>query len=596
MSFDTTDYAAYFYDRLVEKLGYIPPSNVLTELIAIIIELWIDDFLPVGDPNGSPLEQARYKDALVRFKRMDTNQTYHQWLAPLLEGMSDFCIFDVPLSEGEGFSLNISMTQEAVNHLLLPLYLDGNPDFFRKLKPVLAKNYKEGKQPKDFLRGTPFRALFDLKVPFSIPLKTFASHGIIVAPPNTGKSQLLGTFIYRFLNEPNPPGIVLIDPHGDLFTALSNRVDPSRLIILDPDTDPPALNFLDFGQSTQVNALQTFTYLMASLSGGMTDKQGAIVPYLLKLLRLIPNANITTLKDIVEERLKKNEASRFQPYINQLHEIDRGFFEHQFHNASMQVTKDAIAWKLASALASDVFRDMFTATSNMFSADKAMNEGKVVLVKGASRSLGVAGMSIYLQFIISQYFSAALRRESIPEKDRRLCILAIDEAHHVFNSQTSNILSECRKYGLAFLAATQFIHQIPEDVKAAIYGATAIKISGAVAHNDAAQLAREMFTTTEFIRSMKSYEASHAEWACHVSNLTPHAVKLSVPFGAVNKLPTHEAPKKEASHERIATPPVGDTPIVHENVIAPKVEPGRTKGNKTEPPPTTTSTELDTKY
>jgi hypothetical protein len=480
----------------------------------------------------------------------------------------------------------------------------------KKLQPVFLStdihSYK-GDPIDKFLGGTPFKTFFNAYVPFSIPLKTFASHGIIVAPPNTGKSQLLGSFICRFLKENNPPGLVLIDPHGDLFNQLCTRVDPKRLIILDPDTDPPALNFLDFGKSTQVNALQTFTYLMASLSGGLSDKQGAIVPYLFKLVQQIPNANITTLKDIVDEKIKKGDVSKFAPFIHQLHPIDQGFFENQFYGSSMQVTKDAIGWKLYSALASDTFRDMFTATSNTFSADKAMQEGKVVLVKGASRSLGLQGMSIYLQFIISQYFGAALRRENIPENQRRLCILIIDEAHHVFNSQTSNILSECRKYGLGFLAATQFIQQIPDDVKAAIYGATAIKIAGAVAHNDAMVLSREMFTTADFIRSMRSYERAYAEWACHVANQTPQAIKLGVAFGALDKLPqtdplTFEAMLRANKMQYGATPPEParepsqPPPPPHENVKKPPPEPLKPKQKSAEPKLDNSSTKPDPNY
>ena len=392
-----------------------------------------------------------------------------------------------------------------------------------------------------YLRGTPFQEFLNTPVPFAIPRKTWASHGIILAPPNHGKTQLLGNLIHGFLNEPDPVGAIVLDPHGDLFNTLKDRVDPARLLILDPDTNPPALNFLDFGTSTQAQTLQTFSYLMSSLSGGLSDKQGAIVPYLLKLLRKVPNASLETLRLVVDEKVKGPDKSQFAAAIRSLDPVDQGFFNNQFYSARMQETKDAIGWKLYSALSSDAFRKMFSANSNSFDAHAAIRDRKVVLVKGARTALGDDGMSVFLQFIVSQFFTAALRRESIPAEQRHLCILFADEAHHIFNSQTSNILTECRKYGLGFMGATQVVQQIPDDVKAAIYGATAIKIAGPVSHSDAQVLAREMYTTGDFIRSMKSVERSHADFAFYVTGMTDRAIRVTIPYGTLDNAPVTAA-------------------------------------------------------
>src|SRR5262249_31903809 len=151
----------------------------------------------------------------------------------------------------------------------------------------------------------------------------------------------------------------------------------------------PPLNFFDFGNSTEAATLQTFSYLMSSLSGGLTDKQGAIVPYLLKLLRKIPNASLDTLRRIVTEKAKRPEESFFREAIESLDLVDRGFFNTQFFHSSMDVTKHAIAWKLYSALSSDAFRQMFAPVKDRappsdrgpphFDADASMRDRKVVL-------------------------------------------------------------------------------------------------------------------------------------------------------------------------------------------------------------------------
>jgi hypothetical protein len=437
-------------------------------------------------------------------------------------------------------SYDENLTFPALSHTIQRNYARvsgiGDLDNPGNRKVISPTEYKG--DPTDYLEGTPLKDLFSTQVPFHIPMLTWASHGICLAPPGHGKTQLLGSLITNFLSEPNPPGLVVLDPHGDLYSNLATRVDADRLVTLNPDINPPPLNFLDFGNSTEAQTNATFSYLMSSLSGGLSDKQGAIVPYLLKLLRQIPSASLDTLRDIVDEKgIKKLSASRYYQYIQKLPHVDQGFFQHQFHSTSMQETKNAIGWKLYSALSNDTFRAMFSARTNSFDAAAAMRDRKVVLVKGSENTLGQDGATIFLQFIVAQVMQASFKRATIPEAERHLCLLIIDEAKHVFNDQTERILTECRKWNLGFLAATQLISQIPENVRTAIYGATAIKISGPVADSDAEQLRKEMYCSKEFIRSMKAKQRSHADWAFFVNQMTDHAVRVRVPYGALEALP-----------------------------------------------------------
>jgi hypothetical protein len=139
----------------------------------------------------------------------------------------------------------------------------------------------------------------------------------------------------------------------------------------------------------------------------------------------------------------------------------------------------------------------------------------------------------------------------LPEEERHLCLLIVDEAKHVFNNQTERILTECRKANVGYLAATQLLSQIPDDVRSAIYGATAIKIAGAVQSSDANQLSREMYCSPDFIRSMEPVRGSHADWAFYVQEVTRgHAVKVRLPYGVLEAMPKlNKFPSQpEASH------------------------------------------------
>ena len=66
-----------------------------------------------------------------------------------------------------------------------------------------------------YLGGTPLAPFVQTAVPFAIPRKTFAEHGAIFAPTGHGKTQLLQTLIYCFLQEDDPPGMFILDSQGD---------------------------------------------------------------------------------------------------------------------------------------------------------------------------------------------------------------------------------------------------------------------------------------------------------------------------------------------------------------------------------------------
>src|SRR6185503_6563823 len=145
---------------------------------------------------------------------------------------------------------------------------------------------------------------------------------------------------------------------------------------------------LDFGNTTPAGIQETFAYLMNSLSSDLSAKQGVVSRYLLKLLQVIPNASLETLRLIVDEKVKSIDKSDFAAHIRQLGALEQGFFANQFYSGRMQETKDAIGWKLYNVLGSDTFRDMFSAPNNSFDAFDAMQKKKVVLVKGGRKSLG----------------------------------------------------------------------------------------------------------------------------------------------------------------------------------------------------------------
>ena len=118
-----------------------------------------------------------------------------------------------------------------------------------------------------------------------------------------------------------------------------------------------------------------------------------------------------------------------------------------------------------------------------------------------------------------------------------------------FDSATETILSELRKFGCGLVAATQFLDQIPETVKSAIYANTAIKMAGPVSHSDAVSLGREMYCDASFIRSCRMKDREYAEFAVYTKQLNK-AVKLKIPFGVIEDAPMMTMEEHEALRQR----------------------------------------------
>jgi hypothetical protein len=186
---------------------------------------------------------------------------------------------------------------------------------------------------------------------------------------------------------------------------------------------------------------------------------------------------------------------------------------------------------------------MFSARHNEFNAYECIQQKKIVLINTNRFAIGDDASAIFGRFILAQCLSAALARAPIPEHERHLALLIVDEAKQYFDDHTEKILADARQFGLGLLFATQYVHQLQEGVRRAMYGNTAIKMIGPIEYGDRLSLSREMNTTPEFIASMRAYDRSHAEWAVHVrtSNLTPKAVKVVVPYGTLENAPRRAA-------------------------------------------------------
>ncbi len=406
---------------------------------------------------------------------------------------------------------------------------------------------------KTYFKGTPFLDFFLAPIPLKFTHEERYSHMHVLGGSGAGKTTLLQNLILSDLQSEDPPSMVIVDGQGDLINKLSHLAlfDPdygalaSRLVVISPKDIqyPPALNIFDVNrerlgkydeaakEQVVAGVIQTFDYLFAGLLGAdLTAKQGVFFRFVARLMLALPetmgrNATILDMIDLMDDPAPYRKA------IESLPSIQRNFFERDFASKTFAQTKEQIRYRLHAILENPTLARLFTATETKIDIFDVLNNGGIVLVdtakdflKGSSAHFGRIFISLVLQ--------AVLERAVIPEHKRRATFLIVDEAAAYFDSNMDDFLTEARKYKCGCVFAHQFLDQATSSLRASLAANTSIKMAGGISTTDARALASDMRTTPDFILSQR-----RLHFACHIRNITPNAVSIPVPVGALEDHP-----------------------------------------------------------
>jgi len=130
---------------------------------------------------------------------------------------------------------------------------------------------------------------------------------------------------------------------------------------------------------------------------------------------------------------------------------------------------------------------------NTFDIRKVMDEGKILIVNLSKGKIGKDNCALLGAMIVTEIQLAALSRADMPEIKRRAFYVFVDEVHNFLTLSFAYILSECRKYGLNLTLAHQYIEQLDEKMRTAIFGNIGTIISFRVGVTDAQYLLREFY-------------------------------------------------------------------------------------------------------
>jgi len=425
-------------------------------------------------------------------------------------------------------------------------------------KPLMPRDrWREapGEVAEHYFPCTPLLDLLTLPVPVAIPEDVRFEHAHILAGTGHGKTQTLQHLIVSDLVRPpeQVPSMVILDSQGDMINILKmlKLFDPTipgsladRVLIVDPsDVEfAPALNLFDVQserarhytqrdrEQVLAGIIEIYDYIFAGLLGAeLSQKQSMVFRFLAQLMLSIPGATVHTLRKVVMDANPNLDA------VQRLPEVAKDFFQEQFFTGTYKATRQQILTRLNGFLQNPSFERMFANPVNRLDLFEVLNNGGIVLVDTSKDFLKDKASSMFGRTIIALTLKAAFERAALPREQRRPTFLWIDEASEYFDDNIDNLLIQARKFKLGVVMAHQYLKQLKGDLLASLMTNTSIKLVGGVSHADARVLAPEMRTTPEFLAEMTKIEDA-ARFAAFVRNVTPRAIRLTVPFGTAEQM------------------------------------------------------------
>jgi len=327
-------------------------------------------------------------------------------------------------------------------------------------------------------------------------------HMYIVGRTGMGKTQLLKTMILQDIY--SGKGVCFIDPHGDAAEDILEMIPPERaedVIYFDPSdaARPFGLNMLEAYNEEQKH------FVVANIIGLMyklfdPNKTGIIGP---RFEHGVRNAMLTAMSKpgatfievmrlMTDAEFVKELLPLVQDPVVRRYWTDQIAQTSDFHKSEVL---DYTVSKFGRFVTNKMMRNIIGQSQSSFDFRRVMDEGKILIMNLSKGKIGEENSNFLGLVLVPKILQAAMSRSDTPEFQRKDFFLYVDEFQNFATETFADILSEARKYHLELIVANQFIGQIDENIKNAVFGNVGTIISFRVGVTDANFLQHE-FTPT----------------------------------------------------------------------------------------------------
>lgn len=346
------------------------------------------------------------------------------------------------------------------------------------------------------------------RIKFGIRDDDRARHMYVIGKTGMGKSTLLENLAIQDIQ--NGEGLCFIDPHGGTAETLLSYVPEHRMkdVIYFAPFDreyPIGLNVMeDLGRDKRPLVVSG---LIGAFKKVWVDAWSARMEYILSnaLLALMeyPGATLLGVNRMFADKNYRNlvVANVTDPSV-------KAFWVDEYAKYSDKFATEATAAiqnKIGQFAANPIIRNMVGQPKSTFDIRKVMDERKIFIVNLSKGRMGEGNANLVGSMLITKMYLAAMSRAEVsPDVLKELppFYMYVDEFQSFANESFADILSEARKYKLALTVAHQYIEQMSDEVRAAVFGNVGTMISFRVGSYDAEVLEKEFapaFTAEDMV-------------------------------------------------------------------------------------------------
>jgi Helicase HerA, central domain len=321
-------------------------------------------------------------------------------------------------------------------------------------------------------------------------------HLYIIGQTGTGKSTLLLNLIAQDLAAGE--GLALLDPHGDLAEAVLMHVPRERtndLVYLNPADIEQPIGFNPLSGVPEDLKPVVADGIVSAFRHVWPESWGPRLDYILtnavRALIDVPGATLLMLP-----RLLIDEPFRVRLVDHHVGDpMVRSFWLNEYARYSDHFRAEAISPiqnKIGKALIEPRLRNMLAQPRSTITLRRLMDERAIVICNLSKGRLGESVAHLLGALLTTSIAQAALSRADTPAADRRTFHLYADEFQSFATESFALILSEARKYALTLTIGHQYLGQLPDRLRDAVFGNVGSVVACRAGPQDASILAEQI--------------------------------------------------------------------------------------------------------
>jgi len=303
-------------------------------------------------------------------------------------------------------------------------------------------------------------------------------HCFILGQTGSGKSMLMLRMMYQDIC--NGDGICYIDPHGSdaqkLLAAIPHERAEDVIYFNAADFERPmGFNLMEWqNEHDKHRIINGFIDLLKKMFD--PHNQGIVGPILERAFR---NSMLTAMEEEGTTLLEVLRIMTDQTWVDKKwiplikDDLVKRYWTDQIAKTSDFHKSETLGYltsKFDRFVTNLALRNIIAQSKSSFNFREAMDNKKIIIINLAKGLIGEMNAQFLGLLIIPKIISSALSREDIPEDQRQDFFLYVDEFQNFATDEFVSILSEARKYRLCLTVGTQFVAQIQENIRNAVFG------------------------------------------------------------------------------------------------------------------------------